>query len=118
MDPDETVTQIGGDQLTPSRSEVINRDGDVVAYNKRGGVFAHLIANGRCDASDSEVSVDIYSASACGLYGFTNVSAAELGSPANPSTVTLVSTRTSPKVWKYSTALLEVVASPQAFAAR
>lgn len=118
MDPDETVTQIGGDQLTPSRSEVIDRNGDVVAYNKHGGVFAHLIANGRCHASDIEVSVDIYSASACGLYGFTNVSALELGSPTIPSTVTLVSTRTSPKVWKHSTALLEVVAGPQAFAAR
>jgi hypothetical protein len=113
LDPDGTVTQVGGDQMTPSRTEVVNPNGDVVAYNKRGGVYAHLIASGRCDSSNVEVSVDIYSASACGLYGFTNVSASGLGTAAAPSTVTLVSSRTSPKVWKHSTALLEVVPNGQ-----
>ena len=41
----KTVTQIGGDQLNPSESEVVDRTGDVVAYNRHGGVYAHLIAN-------------------------------------------------------------------------
>lgn len=118
MDPLATVTQIGGDQLIPSQSEVRNMDGDVVAYNKRGGVYAHLIANGHCDGSDVEVSVGIYSPSACGLYGFTNVSATEFGSPANPSTVRLVSSRTSPKIWKHSTALLEILPAQQTVASR
>jgi hypothetical protein len=113
MDPLETVTQIGGDQLVRWQAEVVSRDGDVVAYNKRGGVYAHLIAKGGCDSSSVEVSVGIYSASACGLYGFANVSAAEVGSASNPSTLTLASTRTSPTVWKHSTALLEVVADQQ-----
>ncbi len=66
-----TVTQIGGDQLVPSQVEVVNMDGDVVAYNRRNGVYAHLIAHRDCDGSDNEVSVGIYSPSACGLYGFT-----------------------------------------------
>lgn len=113
MDPLGTVTQIGGDRLTPSQAEVVNMDGDVIAYNRRGGVYAHLITNGRCDGGSVEVPVGIYSASACGLYGFSNVSAQEMGSTATPSTLTLVSSRTSPKIWKSSTALLEVLPSQQ-----
>jgi hypothetical protein len=111
LDPLGTVTQIGGDQLVPSQSEVVNMDGDVVAYNRRNGVYAHLIAHRECDGSDNEVSVGIYSPSACGLYGFTNVAAREMGSGSAPSTVSLVSTRTSPKVWRSTTALLEIIPS-------
>jgi hypothetical protein len=118
LDSLATVTQVGGDQLIPSQSEVRNMDGDVVAYNKRGGVYAHLIPNGRCDGSDIEVSVGIFSASACGLYGFTNVSATEFGSFAAPSAITLVSSRTSPKIWKGSKALLEVLPAQQTVASR
>jgi hypothetical protein len=113
-----TVTQIGGDQLTPSQSQVISMQGDVVAYNRHGGVYAHLIASPGCDSSSTEVSVGIYSASACGLYGFTDVSAQQMGSPASPSTLTLVSSRVSPKVWKNSTALLEVLPNQQTVAQR
>jgi hypothetical protein len=111
-----TVTQIGGDILIPSQSEVVNRSGDVVAYNRRNGVYAHLIARGNCDGSTNEVSMDIYSASACGLYGFTDVAARETGSPSYPSRLSLVSTHTSPKIWRHSTALLEVL--PDAGTAR
>jgi len=118
IDPVATVTQIGGDKLIPSQTEVRNMDGDIVAYNKHGGVYAHLISNGRCDGSDVEVSVGIYSASACGLYGFTNISASEFGSSSTPSTLTLVSSRTSPQIWKHSTALLEVVPTEQSVASR
>jgi hypothetical protein len=109
VDPWSTMTQIGGDQLTPVQHEVTNSYGDVVGYNKHDGVYAHLIANGHCDGSDVEVSMGIYSASACGLYGFVSVAALETGSATQPSTLTLSSTHVSPKIWKYSTALLEVV---------
>jgi len=112
------MTQIGGDQFNPAETPVVNMQGDVVAYNRHGGVYAHLISNDRCDASSVEVSVGIYSASACGLYGFVEVSAEEVGSTARPSTLTLVSTRTSPKIWKNSTALLEVLSDRQAVASR
>ncbi len=114
MDPLGTLTQIGGDQLVPSQSEVRNIDGDVVAYNKHGGVFAHLIASGDCDGSDVEVSVALYSASACGAYGFGDVSLNERGTSSNPSTLTLVSSHGSPKLWKSTTALLEVLPTQQA----
>lgn len=118
IDPQGTTTQVGGDQVTPRASEVVNSEGDVVGYNKRDGVYAHLIASGACDGSDVEVSMGIYSASACGLYGFGRVSAAETGSQAQPSTLTLVSTHVSPKVWKGSTALLEILPSQQNAALR
>lgn len=109
LDPLGTLTQIGGDQLVPSQDEVVDRNGNVVAYNRRSGVYAHLISRAGCDGSSTEVSVGIYSASACGLYGFTDVSARELGSVSSPSTLSLVSEHTSPKVWRNSTALLEVL---------
>jgi hypothetical protein len=117
-DPLATVTQVGGDQLIPSQAEVHNRNGEIVAYNKRGGVYAHLISNGRCDGGDVEVPVGIYSASACGLYGFTDVSATEFGSVSAPSTITLVSSKSSPKILKHSTALLEVLPAQQGVASR
>jgi hypothetical protein len=117
-DPDGTLTQIGGDILVPSQKEVVSRDGDVVAYNKHGGVYAHLIANGNCDGGDVEVPVDIFSASACGLYGFSGISAVQTGSVSTPSVLTLRSTHTSPRIWKHSTALLEVLPATQAVASR
>ncbi len=109
-----TLTQIGGDQLIPSQSEVRNMEGDVVAYNRRDGVYAHLIANRDCDGSTQEVSVANFSASACGVYGLGNVSAVERGSAAAPSTLTLISTHGSPELLKYATALLEVLPQQQA----
>ena len=29
----------------------VGPDGDVVAYNRHGGVYAHLISNGHCDGN-------------------------------------------------------------------
>jgi hypothetical protein len=117
MDPLGTTTQIGGDQVTPSQSEVVSQDGDTVGYLRHGGVYAHLISAsgngpGSCDASNTEQSMGPFSASACGLYGFTNVSLVETGSTGIPSTLTLVSRRGSPKIWAKSAVLLEV-AGPQ-----
>jgi len=104
-----TVTQIGGDELVPSQSQAVDQNGDVVASNRRNGVYAHLIARAGCDGSSNEVSVDIYSASACGLYGFAGVTARDADSATSPSSLSLVSTRTSPKIWRHSTALLEML---------
>jgi len=118
IDPSGATVQIGGDQRYPWNAPVTNEDGDVVAYSRKGGVYAHLIASGTCDGSSVEVSVGLYSASACGLYGFDRTSAEEVGSTAHPSTLTLVSTHRSPKIWKYSTALLEVLPQQQTVALR
>ena len=109
MDPDHTTTQIGGDLLTPSQSEIRNRQGDTVAYNKRDGAYAHLLANTSgpltCNAGDTEQPVSLFSASACGLYGFGDVSL----KPAMTSEIGLASTHTTPKISKHSIALLETM---------
>ncbi|HWH56406.1 MAG TPA: hypothetical protein VN682_02185, partial [Terriglobales bacterium] len=73
------------------------------------GVYARLIANDGCDSSSAEVSVGLYSASACGLYGFVGIDARSVGTLAEPSRLTLVSTHLSPKIWKGTTALLEAL---------
>jgi hypothetical protein len=114
MDSLGTLTLVGGEYLIPSQSDVRNMDGDVVAYNRHGSVYAHLISNGGCDGNSTEVSMGIFAATACGVYGYTNVSATELGSQKNPSTLTLTSFRTSPTIWKNSAALLEVLPQEQA----
>jgi len=122
-DPDGTLTQIGGELLKPHQGEVITLDGDVVGYSRRGGVYAHLIpASGNsaegCDGSDTEQSVAEFSASACGLYGFTNMSMERSGRSGEPSTVVLASRRNDPQIWKSSTALLEELPDDQTSASR
>jgi hypothetical protein len=118
LDPLSTTTQIGGDLVTPSQNEVMSQDGDIVGYRRRGGVVAHLISasgNGpaACDASDTEQAMGLFSASACGLYGYTDVSLIDNGSTRNDSSLTLVSRRRSAKIWAKTAALLEVSAQNQ-----
>ena len=114
LDTRSTRTLVGGDQLYPSQDGVENMEGDIVAYNRRDGVYAHLVAGGRCDGGSVEVSMGIYSASACGLYGFSGMRAVEFGSSEVPSTLTLVSPRRTAEIPKSSTALLEVLTVQQA----
>ncbi|SEB70035.1 hypothetical protein [Terriglobus roseus] len=114
LDSRSTRTLVGGDQMYASQEGIENKDGDVVAYSRRDGVYAHLIASGRCDGGSTEVSMGIYSASACGVYGFTGMRAVETGSAAQPSTLTFVSARRAAEVPKHSTALLEVLPVQQA----
>jgi hypothetical protein len=118
-----TSTQIGGDQLTPSRKGIVAQSGDVVSYQHRGGVYAHLIANrgsspNGCDSTDTEQSMNIFSASACGLYGFVGVSLAETGLQGAAGTVLLESDRRAPKIWAHSNALLEVMPSSSGLPSR
>jgi hypothetical protein len=122
-DPQATVTQIGGDLLTPSQKDVISHDDEVVGYNLRGGIYAHLIASSGnspdgCDASDTEESMGLFSASACGLNGFTDTNLQQTGRAREASTLILVSHRRAPKIWKNSTALLEVLPKGITIAAR
>ena len=118
IDASGKTTQVGGDLRYPWNAPVVNREGNVVGYTRHGGVYARLAANGRCDASSEDVALGIYSASACGLYGFVGVSALEMGTASHPSTLTLVSTHTSPALWKNSTALLEVLPHRQVATSR
>lgn len=115
-DPLHSTTQVGGDILTPSQNEIMNRDGDVVGYNKRGGAYAHLIANtgsgaARCDETNTEQAMGPFSASACGLYGFRDLALTSTGLGSDSSSFTLISRRRSPEIHRGSTALLEVVST-------
>lgn len=111
--------QVGGDVVTPSQKEIVSQRDDVVGYLKHGEAYAHLLrASGSspdgCDGGDTEQPMSVFSASACGLYGFTGTSLESTGRSGATSTLTLVSTRRSPEIWANSMALLEVVGNPNA----
>ena len=108
IDPQSTTTQIGGDLLTPSQRDIVDQDGHVVGHNLRHGAYARLRHNGSCLGTDVEVSVGIYSGSACGLYGFTEVRATGVGTLQSRD-ITLSSSMTTARIWRDSTALLELV---------
>jgi len=111
--------QVGGDVVTPSQKEVVSQRDDVVGYLKHGDVYAHLLSSSGnrsegCDAGDTEVSMGVFSANACGLYGFTGANLESTGRTGEPSTFALSSNRRSPEIWAHSAALLEVVAGSAA----
>jgi len=108
------TSQIGGDLVNPSQDEVVSRSGDIVGYKRHGGIYAHLLsASNACDASDTEQAMGLYSASACGLYGFVGDELEQSG-----TTLVLSSRHQSPKIWKNSTALLEVLPDSASTASR
>jgi hypothetical protein len=111
-----TRIQIGGDTFSPLAKPVVNPQGDIVGYNRRNGVFAHLLpavytsrySHLTCDGTDAEQSVAIFSASACGLYGFADVYMTENGNSEDQVTFRVESRRHTVKLYGQSTALLLV----------
>lgn len=107
-----THTQVGGDQVIPSQNEVRSLDGDVIGFNRRDGIYAHLIpASGNapepCDGSDTEQSMGVFSASACGLYGLSGTRLQSVGRGNEPGVITLTSGRGAVQIHSHSAALLE-----------
>jgi hypothetical protein len=122
-DPEGTTTQIGGDIVDPHQSEIRSQGDDVVGYNKRDGAHAHLIAaQGNspegCDATDTEQAMSIFSASACGLYGFPDTRLVQSGRHGAEGTFLLESHKQAPKIYAHSNALLEVTTGDTHVAAR
>jgi hypothetical protein len=113
-DPLGTVILIGGDQYTPGTKYVYS-DRDVVGYKRPHGVYARLIANDyigsgvilHCYATDTEQSVALFSANACGLYGFDSIYLAVNGDESS-GTFRLESRHDSVKIYAGSAALLQV----------
>ncbi len=109
-----TMVQIGGDQYSPVGKELLSSDGDVVGYIRSHGVFARLIANEyltryagfRCSSTNTEQSVAIFSASACGLYSFDSIYMPDNGR--DGGTFRLESRRQTVKLYAGSAALLQV----------
>jgi hypothetical protein len=114
--PTESVVLVGGDLLIPSQTNVLG-DRGLTGYNRRTGVYAQLVsASGNaphgCDSSETLQSTAEFSASACGIYGFTGTALEHSGRLGEASTLVLASTEHSPKIWKGTTALLEVRSTP------
>jgi hypothetical protein len=114
-----TMELIGGGSFNPLSKEVLTDDGDIIGYNRKGGVFARLLsaeyqtryAHFECRGSGGEQSVAIFSPMACGVYGFDSTYMAENGSGEKPGTFRLESRHHSVKLYTHSAALLELIGS-------
>lgn len=98
---------IGGTAFSPLDKMIKTEDGDVIGYNRKNGVFARLIASGRCGGTETEQSISIYSPDACGAYGFGGDYLAETGSDGS-GTFTVALRGHSVKLYGGTTALLQV----------
>jgi hypothetical protein len=102
-----TLTMVGGAHYSPVDKRVTDGpDDDIVAYNKKQGVFAHLLPGGAdCPGTQTEQSVGIFSPDACGLYGFGSV---HLSQDTASGTFRLSSTHNTVVLYAGSAALLQV----------
>jgi hypothetical protein len=102
-----TVTMVGGAHYSPVDKHVTaGSEDDIVAYNKRQGVFAHLLPGGAsCPGTQTEQSVGIFSPDACGLYGFGSV---HLSGDSASGTFRLFSAHQTVILYAGSAALLQV----------
>jgi hypothetical protein len=106
-----TVVLVGGAHYSPIDKHVLaGQDDDVVAYNRRQGVYAHLMTAEypgglHCAGTQTEQAVGVFSPDACGLYGFPGTSLSE---NAADGTFRLSSTRRTVVLRSGSAALLQV----------
>jgi hypothetical protein len=112
-DPVGTMVLIGGAHFSPVSKQVLSSDeDDIVGYNRKGGVFAHLLpgayqgrgAGFHCSGTSTEQSVAIFSPDACGLYGFGNTS---LSAADGSATFRLASAHQTVTLYAGSAALLQ-----------
>jgi hypothetical protein len=107
-----TRVLVGGSSFSPLESPVVAPDGEIVGYNRAGGVFARLLAaqsakgNTQCDLSDKEQSMGIFSPEACGVYGLNTVAMTSNGA-AYDHTIVLESSHQAVELDAGSTALLQ-----------
>jgi hypothetical protein len=100
-----TMVLVGGAHYSPIAKRITaGSDDDIVAYNKKQGVFARLLSGGfGCAGTQTEQSVGIFSPDACGLYGFVSDSLSE-----NGGSFRLQSTHHTVTLYAGSAALLQV----------
>jgi hypothetical protein len=116
-----TMILIGGDQFSSFDKTVRDDSGDVIAYNRKDGLFARLLPSDdpasktsrNCGSTSTEQSVAIFSPNACGLYGFGSVSMSHAGRSGS-GTFTLFSRGHPIKLYAGSTALLQETEVPLA----
>lgn len=120
-----TMRPIGGGEFDPFTEVIRSADGDIIGYNRQNGVFARLLSSVysvpestfSCSATESEVSVSIFSPRACGVYGFADTYLQSSGQGGIGSFV-LASRRHSVKLYAGSTALLQAADVKQATTAQ
>ena len=117
LDWSGTRVLIGGDTFSPLERTVLSPDGRAIAgYHRSQGNFARLIAapsvnpesNFSCDATPTEESIAVFSASACGVYGMDSAFIADSGR--SDGTFVLQSLGRSVRLYAGATALLQVSA--------
>jgi len=109
-----TMVLIGGGEFSPLDKIIRNEDGTLIGHNRKQGVFARLIAAGdrsfvdgqKCSSTKTEQAVAIFSPSACGWYGFSELSMTDAGRNGSGS-FTLMSKERSVKLYAGTTALLQ-----------
>jgi hypothetical protein len=104
------ITLIGGTSFSPLAKMVQTEDGDAIAYNRKDGLYARLLAASNasfhCPATSTEQSIAIYSPDACGLYDFPGSDMPSTGHDGS-GTFTLSARGHSVKLPAGSTALLQ-----------
>jgi hypothetical protein len=111
-----TMLLVGGDHYTPGSRIGFSPDQDAVLSIRRDGVYARLIANDyvhggvalHCDGTSTQQPVGIFSANACGYFGYNTVYLETNGST-NGGTFRLDSGHDMVKIYAGSTALLETL---------
>jgi hypothetical protein len=108
---------VGGEEYSPISKAIKSDDGDVIAYNRKNGVFARLIsaasedASGmHCNGTDTEQSIAIFAPGACGAYGFGGAFLSSSGQDGS-GTFTLATRGHTLKLYAGTAALLQVVAA-------
>jgi len=109
-----TMQLVGGDHYTPGSRVGFSPDHSAVLSIQKDGVYAHLIANDyvhgdvvfHCDGTSTQQPVGIFSANACGYFGYDAIYLEANGS-IDSGTFRLDSGRDTVKIYAGSTALLE-----------
>jgi len=113
-----TMIQIGGDSYSPVGTIVTSQEGDIVGYNRKAGVFARLLtgeysrfnSSYSCAPTKGEQSVAIFSAGACGIYGFGGKAYIQENGKGDGGTFRLEAIGYNIELSSGSTALLQVLA--------
>jgi hypothetical protein len=118
--PENSVyRQVGGDHFYRNDT-VYSNEWDEVGKASHDGVFVKLqnvqLTNPRnhvvCDATDAVQSVGVFASSACGVYGFQDLTIDASGSD-NSAVIRFHSAKRTVKITSYSTALFQVTATRQ-----
>jgi hypothetical protein len=111
-----TMMLVGGDHYTPGSHVGFSPDQDAVLSVRKDGAYARLISNDyfhgdvalHCDATSTQQPVGIFSANACGYFGYSAIHLESNGS-AQGGTFRLESSHDQVKIYAGSTALLETL---------